>query len=155
MYFLSKLLNEDFAFRPHYYGPYSPMIEQALDELIGAGFLEVKREVYGLDYQRGFEMKRFDYHLTPSGEKLAEELKEKHGSESAKISGFVKKMDDVGNPDYLDLSVAAKVFFILDKQGEEMAINEIEKEARGLDWRISETDVGKAVDILRQLEFAH
>ena len=155
MYFLSKLLNEDYAFRAHYYGPYSPMIEQALDELIGAGFLEVKREVYGLDYQRGFEMKRFDYHLTPSGEKLAEELKEEHSSESAKISAFVKKMDDVGKPDYLDLSVAAKVYFILARQGEQMAINEIEEEAKGLDWRINETDIGKAVAILKQLEFAH
>ena len=155
MYFLSKLLNEDFAFRAHYYGPYSPMIEQALDELIGAGFLEVKREVYGLDYQRGFEMKRFDYHLTPSGEKLADELKEKHGSEAAEISGFAKKMEDVGNPDYLDLSVAAKVFFILDEQGEKMTIDEIKKEAGGFDWRINETDVGKAVAILKQLEFAH
>ena len=155
MYFLSKLLNDDFAFRAHYYGPYSPMVEQALDELIGAGFLEVKREVYGLDYQRGFEMKRFDYHLTPSGEELAEELEEQHSSEVSTISDFVEKMEAVGNPDYLDLSVAAKVFFILDKQGEKMTIDEIKKEARGFGWRINEPDIDKAADILQQLEFAH
>jgi hypothetical protein len=154
MYFLSKLLDEDFAFRAHYYGPYSPVVEQALDELIGAGFLGVKREVYGLDYQRGFEMKRFDYHLTPSGEKLAEELEEQYSSEVSTISEFVEKMEAVGNPDYLDLSVAAKVYFILDKQGGKMAIDEIKKEAREFDWQINEDDVSKAVDILKQLEFA-
>ena len=131
MYFLSQLLNEDFAFRAHYYGPYSPMVEQALDELIGAGFLEVKREDYGLNYQRGFEVKRFDYHLKPSGEKLAEELEEQHSSEVSTIWDFVAKMEAVGNPDYLDLSVAAKVFFILDKQGEKMTTDEIKKDARG------------------------
>ena len=155
MYFLSQLLNEDFAFRPHYYGPYSPRVEQALDELIGAGFLEVKQKVYGLDYQRGFEMKRFDYSLTPSGDKLAEDLEKKFSNGASTISLFVKKMEDVGNPDYLNLSIAAKVFFILAKQGGQMKINEIEKQASEFDWKINRTDISNAADILKQLGFAN
>lgn len=152
MYFLSKLMQKDFGFRAHYYGPYSPQVDEALDELFGAGFLVVNANRYGMDYDRGFEKIRYDYVLTASGEKLLVELEEKAAMPS-QIADFVQKLKDIGDPDYLDLSIAAKVLFLRDSKDIRLSVDEIKKEARELGWRLREEDIEKATQILRELGF--
>lgn len=150
IYFLSLLLNENLGFKPHYYGPYSPEIEQALDELIGAGFVSMARNLFGVDTNTGFEFKRYDFELTENGKNLAEIVKEEDSQTYKNVEEFVKKMT-VNKTNYLSLSIAAKAYFILNREGNSMNMDAIIEKANQFGWNVSGTDIEKAVTILRQL----
>jgi hypothetical protein len=150
MYFLSLWMKEDFVFRPHYYGPYSPEVEQGLNELIGAGFVNMRRESFGVVSQ-GFEIQRYDFSMTDEGKEMADYLKKENPDKYSNIEGFIKKLKDMGNPNYLQLSIAAKVYFILHKEGRHMTKSEIIEKAKSFDWNIRENDIYVAVEILQKL----
>ena len=151
VYFLSLILDEDFGFQAHYYGPYSPNVEQGLDELMGAGFVEKESTVFGINKNQGFEYKRYDFSLTKSGEKLAEELLGEHPEYYRKIENFIKTLDELGGPDYLSLSIAAKAFYIIDRIGETMNAAQISEKANDFGWRIKRRDINRAIKILDHL----
>lgn len=149
-YFLSLILKKDLGFKPHYYGPYSPAVEQALDELIGAGFVDMTRSTFGIDTNTGFEFKRYDFALTKNGKNLAEIVKAENAQTYKEIEEFVKKIE--GNKtDYLSLSIAAKAYFVLDKEGGPMNKDAIKEKANLFGWNITNEDIDKAITILRQL----
>lgn len=147
MYFLSLLMKKDFGFKAHYFGPYSPYVEGGTDELVGAGFVDMKRESFGIT-NRGFEVRRYDFSITESGAKLASYLAKENPNEYRTIENLVGK---IGNTDYLNLSIAAKTYFILNKQGSSMTTEEISLKARNFDWNIGSGDIEAAVEILRKL----
>jgi len=153
IYFISLLLNRDLGFKAHYYGPYSTDVEIALDELIGAGFVDVKHDVWGYDTKCGFESKRYTFSLTESGKKFARSLEEENHSDYSKIKEFIDKLKEIGNPDYLSLSIAAKSYFIREKEGKTMTKDEIKTKANSFGWRINNNDVDIAVNILSKLNF--
>ena len=68
----------------------------------------------------GFEMRRYDYKLTPQGIEVVEQLRDKE--EYKKIRESVQKIEAAGNPNYFELSIAAKAFFILRKQRRPMFV---------------------------------
>jgi len=153
LYFISLMLNKDLEFKAHYYGPYSTEVETALDELIGAGFVDVKREVFGIDYNRGFEFKRYNFSWTESGQELVKVLKEENPEEYKIIESFVRKLQEVGDPGYLSLSLAAKAHFILSKESKPMTRRQIRKKAKKFGWNVNDHDIDIAVDILKKLDF--
>ncbi|MEW6203543.1 MAG: hypothetical protein AB1546_16330, partial [bacterium] len=136
MYFVSLLLNKDLNFKAHYYGPYSLKVEQGLDELIGAGFIGVTRDIWGIENRYGFELKRYSFHLTKSGEMLAGILTKMNSDENQKIKEFVEKLNEMGNPDYISLSIAAKAFFILNREEENLTRDQIIKKSKKFGWAI-------------------
>ncbi|MCJ7577926.1 MAG: hypothetical protein MUO91_05705 [candidate division Zixibacteria bacterium] len=150
IYFLSLLLNENIGFKPHYYGPYSPEIEQALDELIGAGFVSMARNIFGVDTNTGFEFKRYDFELVENGKNLAEIVKEENAQTYKKVEEFVKKME-VNKANYLSLSIAAKAYFILHKESMLMNKDAIREKAKLFGWNVTDADIDNAIFILRQL----
>jgi len=153
IYLISIKLGIDLKFKPHYYGPYSPEVEQGLDELIGAGFIGMTRKFFGIDIDRGFEFKRYDFEFTESGKKLSELLKEDKLDEYQEIEGFIKELNKMGDPDYLTLSIAAKAYFILDKEDKPMNSNAIKERAILFGWNITDEDIDKAIDILSNFNF--
>jgi uncharacterized protein YwgA len=128
MFFLSKILKVDFGFRPHYYGPYSPEVEETLDGLSGANFIQVNVTSYGVAGNRGFEVMRYDYSLTESGKRLLEEMGEIPEKEDIHL--FVSNLNKVGNPDYMDLSIAAKVLYITNKNNSVISCKDIDKSSK-------------------------
>lgn len=152
MYFLSKRLNANFGFRPHYYGPYSPDVDKSLDELAGAGFIQVSATSFGVDTNRGFEVLRYDYSLTDSGKRLIDEIGEFPGK--SEVHQLVSDLRKVGDPDYLDLSIAAKVLFIRDGNKSNLSDSEIKDTARDLGWNLNVSDIDKAPKILNALGFS-
>jgi len=150
MYFLSLLMDQDFGFKAHYYGPYSPEVEEGLDELIGAGFVDMRREGFGA-VSRGFEVQKYDFFLTDIGKEMASYLIEEYADKYSKIKGLVEKLKEIGELDYLNLSIAAKAYFVLDKKGSPMGRKEIIKKAKKFDWNISSDDINSAVKILEKL----
>jgi uncharacterized protein len=151
IYFLSLLLNENLGFKPHYYGPYSSEVEQALDELIGAGFIDMTRSIFGVDTNTGFEFKRYDFALTKNGKNLAEIVKAENAKTHKKIDEFVKKIEE-NKTDYLSLSIAAKAYFVLNKEGKPMNKDAIREKANLFGWNVTDVDIDNAITILRQLK---
>lgn len=152
IYFISLLLDRDIGFKAHYYGPYSPKVEQGLDELIGAGYVNMTHQVFGMDPNRGFEFKRYDFSLTESGERFAKILGEKYPEERKKIEEFAGKLQEIGDPDYLILSLSAKAYFILDKVGIAMTDSQIAEKSEKFGWNVTEDDITTAVTILEKLD---
>ncbi|MDQ1350232.1 MAG: uncharacterized protein QG657_533 [Acidobacteriota bacterium] len=149
-YFLSILLKKDFQFNAYYYGPYSRPIEEGLGELTGAGFLSVSMNSYGLDSTHGFEKKRYDYNITEDGEALLKHLKTEYAREYetiAKYTNFLKEKN------YFDLSIAAKSYFIIEKEKQPVTSDQICLKAREFHWNISQSEIDSAIKILMKLDF--
>ena len=153
IYVISLLLGKELGFRAHHYGPDCVEVEQGIDELIGAGFLDVKRNVHGVGSEQGFEIKRYDFSVTESGSKLAKILTEENDTENSRIRDFTEKLKDVRNIDYLRLSIAAKAYFVLKKEGKPMTADQIRERSERFGWTVGEDDIQVAIDILRKLDF--
>ena len=147
MYFLSVLADEDFGFRPHFYGPYSSMVSTALGTLIEADFIEETRFPYGISTDFG-EMNRFDYSLSESGQCVVSQRPEV----VSPFRPYVDKINDSGiASDINTISIAAKVHFILADQGESTIV-QIRKQADNLGWNISRQSVDRVVAYLEGLD---
>jgi uncharacterized protein YwgA len=149
-YFLTLLagLDIDVDFDAHFYGPYSAVVDNTMTQLKNLSFIEESATAYGVD-NTGFEMKRYDYRLTPDGQKIAEKLRAT--PEYGQIRRIVNRMTESGNLNYMELSIAAKAFFILKKRKERMSKDEIIREARKFDWNIQPPSLDKAVSFLERL----
>jgi uncharacterized protein YwgA len=152
MYFISLLLKMNFGYKSHYYGPYSPDVEDALDELIGAGFIRTEENIFGID-ENGYEVKRFDYMLDKDGEKIANVLKSKNNKDYKVIANFVDKLKAMNNPDYNALSLAAKSYYILNDEGGKIKTSHIKRKAKNFGWNIKDEDVNMAIEILEKMDF--
>ncbi len=149
-YFHSIKTGKDLGFRAHYYGPYSPLVEKKLDELEGIGLIEKKTQSFGEIYRNGFGVVRYDYKMTKYGQEVVSAI----GSNQEKelLTKFLKKIKELGNPDYLELSLAAKTYFILKKEGKPLTYESIREKAKIVDWEINEKDINKATKLLEKLK---
>ncbi len=146
-FFTSRLARVDaqLGFDAHYYGPYSSTLELTVSQLKSIGFLSEESTGFGV-YSSGFEMKRYDYRLTQEGLQIASTIEKT--DEYARVRSAVEAIKKAGGLDYIALSFAAKVFFIVTKQGVPMSKQAIQTEAPKFNWNIPETSAVKAVDFL-------
>lgn len=154
LYLASLIMNYDLGYKAHYYGPYSNEVEEGLSELIGAGFMNMTRTVYGFNEGSGFEMKRYDFSLSPVGAKYADEISMENNEKFIVINNLVNKLKEIGDPDYISLSLASKAYYILKNEGNSLKKNQIVNKAKEFNWDINDRDVEKAVEILVKLGFA-
>lgn len=138
-------------FDAHYYGPYSSTVDNTIAQLKNMGFIREETNDFGV-MSGGFEMRRYDYQLTEQGEQIAKSLAT--FPESQKILHSVSKIVEAGDPNYVELSIAAKAYFIISKQNRPMSVPEITKEAGKYNWSIGEQSVSKAVNFLLTLGVA-
>ncbi len=154
MYFLALKMRKDFSYKAHYYGPYSPEVEQSLDELVSIGLVEQNRQRLG-DNGRGFEIQRFDYSITDQGKEMVNYLLE--NEEVRKINdiifSFIDNLKKVDSLDYLNLSLAAKTYYILSKDKSSMTKEKFQDTAKKLNWKLHPDDIHIAKDILGKLGF--
>jgi uncharacterized protein YwgA len=151
-YFLDVAYDFDLGFKAHHYGPYAPPIEDAIGELKELGFIREETTGFGVMSSSGFgEVKRYDYRLTNDGKEVVGVLETKMPEQWGKVSHMVKRIRENGDPNYLDLSVAAKSYFILRKQNKPMTDGEIENEAKKLGWQVGSDNIQKAITLLGNL----
>ncbi len=153
-YFVTQLGDIDvhLGFDAHFYGPYSSIVESTMTHLKNLRFVSEGATAYGID-NAGFEMKRYDYRLTPDGESIAARLR--RTPEYAAIKRALSLLSKAGNPDYMELSIAAKALFLLKKKKEGMSKAEILREAQKFDWNIRPSSLESAVSILEKLGIVH
>src|SRR4030042_7020456 len=133
LYFLTTLMKEDYQFRPHYYGPYSEIVTDAVDSLVSAGCLKEQTKVFPVANVFG-EGKRYLYTITEDGQEFLDFVKGK------KIDGFDKwqsalrriNSQDIST-DFNLLSIAAKMHYIL-SEDKKLSANNICNKAKGLGW---------------------
>jgi uncharacterized protein YwgA len=154
-YFVTQLLGEDFGlkFDAHFYGPYSSTVEGTTTQLKNLGFLQESSTGFGT-ISEGFEVRRYDYSLTSDGKVLVERLR--NTPEYKHISEATHRMLSAGNPNYMELSIAAKAYFLLKrKEGTGMSVGDLIKQAEKYSWNISPESVRRAIGFLTSIGLAH
>lgn len=154
-YFVTQLLGEDFGlkFDAHFYGPYSSTVEGTTTQLKNLGFLQESSTGFGT-ISEGFEVRRYDYSLTSDGKVLVERLR--NTPEYKHISEATHRMLSAGNPNYMELSIAAKAYFLLKKkEGTGMSVGDLIKQAEKYSWNISSESVKRAIGFLTSIGLAH
>lgn len=148
-YFYSILNGKEMGFRPHHYGPYSPAVENAMDELEGIGLIDKKVENYG-ENSDGFAVNRYDYQITKYGDQVIETIGD--NEEKRNLDEFIKKIEKFGLPTTMDISIAAKSHYILEREKGPLNSMEIRKKAEDFGWDIKPDSIDKAANFLRDLE---
>lgn len=149
-YLYSIIYKKDFGYKPHYYGPYSPKVENALDELKGIGLLDVNEQSFGINHE-GFEVIRYDYSINRFSQEVLNKIRISDLVEIKEIKNFVSKLKEIGDPDYFELSIAAKAFYILNKEGKPLTSTSIIDKAKEFDWHITENALNNAIELLVKL----
>jgi hypothetical protein len=148
-FFVTQLIGEDFGlkFDAHYYGPFSSTVEGTAAQLNNLGFLQESSTGFGI-LSDGFEVKRYDYSLTDDGRFLAERLRKT--PEYKSINDATRRILAAGATNYMELSIAAKAYFLLKKkEGTGMSVAELIQQAEKYNWNISSESVKRAIGFLK------
>jgi hypothetical protein len=86
-YLLDSYLGLGLGYRPHYFGPFSDELDNAIGRCNALGFVERKNLV-----GYGSSARRYDFALTPDGEKVVEDIISRKNAESSKILNLLGKM---------------------------------------------------------------
>ncbi len=151
IYFIGILVNEDFGYKPHYYGPFSAKVDEALDDLIAARLVREHIEKFTAIDEYGFGMRRYNYTITDDGEMVFNEEIVNKLPQYESIKKTVEQIESAGKLEYFDLSIAAKAYYILRKENRPKTNSQIINEARSLGWNIEESHLKKAVSFLGKL----
>lgn len=152
IYFMSVFLKEDFGYRPHYYGPYSPIVDSSLMKLKSLGFVYENVSYWGYDYD-GFDKKTYEFSLTNNGKKVLDLFIESEEDTYEKIQEIYNRtLKSDGTRNYVTLSVAAKLFYIIESNGTQLSEDQMIEEAKSYGWNISNDSVEKGVQILKELK---
>jgi uncharacterized protein YwgA len=154
LFFIGELLGyKDLGYVAYYYGPFSQIVASSANQLVSLGFLEEKTIGYGAD-AHGFERRRIDYYLTDDGKEVLGYLNKKYKDEAEAIKEACYHLQSSGDPDYVELSYAAKAYFLLKEEGRPMAREEIRAKAETFHWHIPRENLDQAIDFLIKLTLA-
>jgi uncharacterized protein len=153
-YFVSILLDGNYksGFRAHFYGPYSPALDEALNQMVSLGLLRQRTLGFGAADQSGFEIRRNDFELTDEGKQILALVKKENAAECAQIQESVRRIQEAGAQNYVELSIAAKVYFIVSSRNERITKPVIISQAKSLGWEIEQKSIDEAVGFLERLQ---
>ena len=154
IYFLGIMLNEDFGYGPHYYGPYSASVAAANQELKSLGYLSETKASAGGVNSLGFEVARHDFSLTDDGRDVLRQKKTRMPADWTRLELAAKRLEAAGNLNYMEISIAAKAYFLLGQQGKPASPEELANLANKFGWTITPAEVTKATEFLTGLELA-
>ena len=151
VYFAALLSGEDFSFKPHYYGPYSPLVADATDALVSNRFLDERVEVFPEANVFG-EIRRHTYQMTADGDRLLQSMH--NFPELKRFRDSLRRVNShLFAKDFNLLSIAAKVLTIT-AANEQTSAKEIKIEANRYGWSLSDSDIGKVQGFLSSLDLA-
>ena len=153
-YFVGIATNTDLRYKPHYYGPYSPLIAATVSEQMDMGELAETAvaptsSFVGHDSDRKF----YSYLLTEAGQKACDIHHAWQPEEFDKAVEHAIRIKDTG-ANYMHLSLAAKVHYVLANSDEDtLDADDVAGVAESLGWSISEEDIEQGVDVLQKLGY--
>ena len=153
LYFLSVLQKANFGFSAHYYGPYSGFVAEHLNGLVEDGIFKENTEFFTTDSTERNDLgekRRHTYSLTDEGKKIWKIIQEKNDfPEWDKALKKINGQEIAG--DFNLLSIAAKVHYIVDWEGEK-SMKEVCQTAKEYGWDFTEKDIEKVLSFLRKLK---
>ena len=149
VYFLSVFLSADLGYEAHFYGPYSGEVATANLEMKSLGYLTETAVGGGVDH-RGFEFSRHDFKLTDAGLRIADKTAEHNPELWNRIEAVAKVVTEAGTLDYMELSIAAKAYFVLTRMNGKATIEEIAGMLPKFGWKVSSEELHKATDFLQK-----
>jgi uncharacterized protein YwgA len=153
IYFLGVITGhlDDLGYRPHFYGPYSDEVAEAIDRMKAVGFVDQNKVTcHGLD-QLGFERFRYDYRLNEVGRTVAEAKAHKYPELWERLTQGAQLLNRAGNLDYMKLSIAAKTYFLLGEKKGPATEQELAGLAALFGWSVTPEQVKEAARYLQQL----
>lgn len=149
LYFASVLAAEDLGFRPHYYGPYSQAVADAVNSLVSNAFIEEHIETFPGEPNVFGEWRRHSYSLTTDGLAVIKAM-----PEASDVTKWREALQRVNShavaQDFNLLSVAAKTHVIL-KEIRRATVKEISVQAERYGWKLSGDDIEKVGEYLEHL----
>lgn len=147
VYFLSVVLDMGLGYDAHYYGPYSEDVSSANSELKSLGYISESSSTWGFD-PRGFEMARYDFNLTESGIRMADRKAERHEELWQRIQSATKVLKEAGDLDYMELSIAAKAYFVLTRLNGKATLEDIAGMLPKFGWSVTKQQLEEATAFL-------
>lgn len=153
VYFLGVLTGQvdELGYGPHYYGPYSSQVAEAASRLVALGFLDQNARHFQSGDANGFEITRHDYALSDDGRRIAEQKAGRHPEIWERLQQAATHLRKAGDLDYIRLSIAAKTFYLLKREGSPATPQEISEAAKTLGWNPSPDQVAEAAGFLGNL----
>ena len=142
----------DLGYQPHFYGPFSADVADAVGRLKSVGFVHETSEGTGFIDESGFEQIRYDYRLSRLGKLIAQKKAKRYPGLWKKMKSAARQLKDAGDPDYRELSIAAKTYFMLRKKKGEAPYDELAKLASKFGWSVKSAQVKKAAQFLEKIE---
>ncbi len=149
LYFLSVMLEADLGYEAHYYGPYSAEVASANAELKSMGFVGESSSVWGVDAS-GFELARYDYCLTEAGWRLADRKASADVENWGRVKRAAQMIRQAGDLDYVELSIAAKAYFVLLELKGKATLEDIAAMLPRFGWSVTQAQLKKAGSFLEQ-----
>jgi uncharacterized protein len=154
VFFANVMFNLDISFRPYYFGPYSDDVAISTNYLIAMNLINEAQEHFpDMQFGTSYESVRYTYKLTSNGEDYFKYIE---GKFPDKVNEFKKIINAVNNyqdseVSYKELSIAAKVYFILTNSEEKLDITKFQEEAKSLNWDISSDQITKSFKLLETI----
>lgn len=150
-YFTGLGLNTGLGHRPHYYGPYSSKVEDAVSNAVIAG--ELHETVERMPHWRGGpDVLKYTYVLTDPGRQRVDGLIEHNAEQWHQVRDAVAAIKGVlPQLDQKTLSSAAKTYLIISESEQGVDEAEIPVLAKQLGWDLDPTQVRDTVSLLEQL----
>ncbi|MCK4850018.1 MAG: hypothetical protein KAT11_01645 [Phycisphaerae bacterium] len=142
----------DLGYQPHFYGPFSADVADAVGRLKSVGFIHETSEATGFIDKSGFEQVRYDYRLSTLGRLIAQKKAKRRPGLWKKIKLAARQLKDAGDPDYLKLSIAAKTYFLLGEKKGAASYHKLAKLASKFGWSVKDTQVKEAAQFLKNIE---
>lgn len=152
VYFLNELNDLHIPFEKAYYGPYSEAVAKSTNSLVTLGFLAETETLYPAAAGNVFPVCKYKYTLTPEGREVFESVVEKDRDFFERLRNALSRITDVGEIDYVSLSLAAKMYHILKTEHpKSMKKHQIMSVAHELNWQLSEESIESAAAFLIDL----
>lgn len=153
VYFLGLMTGclDDLGYRAHFYGPYSDDVAEAINRMKTIGAVDQNVRGGGAVNRSGFEVCRYDFTLNDEGRELAEETARQNCEFYKSLFEAAKAFSDIGDLDYMQLSIAAKTYFMLGEKRGRATHAELTKLARRFGWEVTPDQITDAARYLSQL----
>ena len=142
---------DDLGYRAHFYGPFSQAVADATEKLRRRGLVEKTVSGTGQADRGGFETSRRDYRLTQKGEEIAEKKRKRNARSWNEMINAMEAIRDGGDPGYMQLSIAAKTYYMLGEKGGRSTTDELSELADRFGWSVSVEQVSRAAEFLRKI----
>jgi DNA-binding MarR family transcriptional regulator len=152
VYLAGAKLGLSLPYGPDRYGPYSPDVAAEVDRLVEMGILRERVERFPAE-AGVFERRRHTYSLTSDGQALAEEHLKRPGFPGSAFTEAAKRVLAT-RCDYRQLSLAAKVHWVLSDNAGPVTLEQARQEAKRRNWSLTPQDVLGAADLLVSLGLA-